>query len=942
MNNNRGKYVCFFRTIVWGVVFVFMLGSMGPFSVAQARDNGLNLPTPGRMIRPGEAFEPALMRGVKVFADAPFRFDFFMEPGASGLIAEDLKEQYNTLIKYFLAALTVPEKDLWVNLSPYEADRVIPEKFGLTEMGRDLLAQDYLLKQLTASLMYPEDELGEKFWDRVHEEAYAKYGTADIPVDTFNKVWIIPEKAEVYVQDNAAFVVASQLKVMVKQDYLAMERRDNATHRLKRDSGMSLQLTQNILRDIILPAIEKEVNEGQNFTQLRQIYHSLILATWYKRNLKESFLGKNYVGQNKISGVDIADKNAKEKIYQQYLEAFKKGVYDYIREDYDHVTQMMVPRKYFSGGVNVTHLMDSALLVENKNPAVLDKVLKGKIDKVGVRFDRVGKTRVRKKSKANLSVTTAEENTKNIIEAYFLDSVKLKIKSELEKYNDISKERFQNVKKIMQKGLDGLEEERSVIRNWSIYFTKDSIYQGYIRTELYADKRFLTFQFKESFKEWLYFNPEKENIALAFGEVDLRKAPLEKILIIKGVDKKEVENSFKAIGIFVPVEYLDNNEKDQEEYLRNNGGKYYHSAPYPLLKAIVQDKRLLSNIKFFWDKRKGIKRIFNEQIFVELGKEGFQASDDLKDYFFEYFLAHESELENSKGDDFVSVNWKKMATSMRSLERLLRKENKEKKSKDSAELTGLPLNKFIQRKNEWLAKVKPVVEGIQTQTTRLITLLKKKDATKTEDVKKLVGKIQSGIQAFAHLAIGIREEENSIILPLYNAISEKELQDILSLKMMVDFLEMTGEFSETSKKITLTTSDNLTKLVASLEKIEKVVLKNVKNVGGSRGSGAAIIQELDIPSSVKLSRDAAMVSQKGGIDFNPAGLDIQASGQEVVLDGWTPSGSGLPCGDEDEANCAPAVNWDVPLNGLTPVIFQIIPIPVTELMVLLNDKNNTR
>ena len=30
-------------------------------------------------------------------------------------------------------------------------------------MGRDMLAQDYILKQLTASLIYPEKDLGKDF-----------------------------------------------------------------------------------------------------------------------------------------------------------------------------------------------------------------------------------------------------------------------------------------------------------------------------------------------------------------------------------------------------------------------------------------------------------------------------------------------------------------------------------------------------------------------------------------------------------------------------------------------------------------------------------------------------------------------------------------------------------------------------------------------------------
>ncbi len=112
-----------------------------------------------------------------------------------------------------------------INLSPYESDRVIPENFGDTEMGRDLLAQDYMLKQLSASLMFPEEELGEEFWSRVHEKAYAKFGTTDIPMNTFNKIWIVPEKSVVYEQEGgaSAFVVEKHLKVMLEEDYVALE-----------------------------------------------------------------------------------------------------------------------------------------------------------------------------------------------------------------------------------------------------------------------------------------------------------------------------------------------------------------------------------------------------------------------------------------------------------------------------------------------------------------------------------------------------------------------------------------------------------------------------------------------------------------------------------------------------------------------------------------------
>ncbi len=324
-----------------------------PYSHAQ---ESLFLPAPGTMVVASPNFIPAVMKGIKIFPDNPLRFDFIIDTGHSNLAGDALKTESTKLIKYFLATLTIPEDDLWVNLSPYEKDRIIPDKFGVTEMGRDLLAQDYVLKQLTASLIYPEEELGKKFWDKVYAKVSQLYGTTELPINTFNKVWIVPDKAVVYESGDTAFIMESHLKVMLEGDYLALdENMDNEEMGADRlDKGDVEQLndvSSAIIKEVILPEIEKEVNTGENFTSLRQVYNSMILATWFKRNLKESFLSKVYVGENKIAGVDIQDKKAKEKIYQQYLEAFKKGVYNYIKEDYDSAAQEVIPRKYFSGGM---------------------------------------------------------------------------------------------------------------------------------------------------------------------------------------------------------------------------------------------------------------------------------------------------------------------------------------------------------------------------------------------------------------------------------------------------------------------------------------------------------------------------------------------------------------------------------------------------------------
>ncbi len=111
------------------------------------------------MIIPTNGFTPIIVRGLTLHPENPLRFDFIVDTGDENLDDEEFKEESEKLIKYFLASLTVPEEKLWVNLSPYEKDKIISQEFGTTEMGVDLLAQDYILKQLTASLVYPEDSL---------------------------------------------------------------------------------------------------------------------------------------------------------------------------------------------------------------------------------------------------------------------------------------------------------------------------------------------------------------------------------------------------------------------------------------------------------------------------------------------------------------------------------------------------------------------------------------------------------------------------------------------------------------------------------------------------------------------------------------------------------------------------------------------------------------
>ena len=123
-----------YRLLSTFICLAFVSTTLMPPARAQV-PSVLNLPVPGTLITMTEGFTPALIKGITIHPENPLLFDFIVNTGDTNLEGDALKVEANKMIKYFLAALTVPEKEMWVNLSPYEADRIIPEGFGDTEMG---------------------------------------------------------------------------------------------------------------------------------------------------------------------------------------------------------------------------------------------------------------------------------------------------------------------------------------------------------------------------------------------------------------------------------------------------------------------------------------------------------------------------------------------------------------------------------------------------------------------------------------------------------------------------------------------------------------------------------------------------------------------------------------------------------------------------------------
>ncbi len=389
------RYSYIFRKVVSCFVTLTFIGSLiTPVCTAESL---LNLPAVGQVLGLTEAFEPSVLKGMQVHFENPLVFDFIVDRGEELMGDKQLKVESQRLVKYFLASMTIPDKDAWVNLSPTEKDRIIPDALGQTEMGRQMLEQDYVLKQLAASLTNPDTDLGKKFWDEINKRSIAVGNGRDRSLQ--NKVWIVPDGATVVEKDGFVYISQSKLKVMME----------------KKAGFSSVSPSTAVFREMILPKLNEEVNNGKNFAPTRQVYQSVILATWYKKTLKDSLLAKVYVDKSKVQGIttDIAD--IKEKVYLHYLQAFKQGVYNIIKEE-DSPDGQTIPRKYFSGGLGLgASSLD--LVVDKSLPAVLAA---SSLIVVNPRLSLVRIENTEKGQSLVLSVVDAKEDW---IREYFLNQL---------------------------------------------------------------------------------------------------------------------------------------------------------------------------------------------------------------------------------------------------------------------------------------------------------------------------------------------------------------------------------------------------------------------------------------------------------------------------------------------------------------------------------------
>lgn len=299
-------------------------------------------------------FDLPLFKGIEINDDDFLNINFYIDSMSKK--EAGLKET-KRLINYFLAGLAIKKDDLWVNLSPYEPERIIPESLSNLELGQNLLLQDYILKQITTMLSNPDNVYGSKFWAKVNRIVPGMKRNMAL-----SKVWIVPDSIKIFERKRGkkiiAFIKEAKLKLMLEEDYsnfkYLKDKRDNKKIR-------------DVFKQQLLPIIEREVNFGINFAPLRQIYYSIILATYLKQKLKKQYFFRDYIDSSNTDSIKINNDQGRASIYQAYVKNFQQGMYKQYKQEYIFSKQRKV--KYFSGGDNFKNI-DKVLKVIANDPNV--------------------------------------------------------------------------------------------------------------------------------------------------------------------------------------------------------------------------------------------------------------------------------------------------------------------------------------------------------------------------------------------------------------------------------------------------------------------------------------------------------------------------------------------------------------------------------------------
>jgi len=287
----------------------------------------------------------------------------------------DFEDAAELSLNAFFIGLILMESKFWVNLNPWEPDRIIEKDLEETDVGRIMLEADLQMKKDFCKYKNPcESEIGEEYWrllDEKGEELINECMNNHLgEIEDINNVqfapvtrhWIVPDRVEAYETDNEIYIVNATLNIysepvyehstyeIVNQDAFFVSRacKDDLSEAAKEYGRYAKELEEKM----ILALVVHEVNHGENYSDLRCVYNSLALAQWYKDKYRYSpSIFTDFIDSKDLAGLESKSTWSAENIWSDYVKSFEEGEFHcWKNETYQEGDYIITSTKHYSSG----------------------------------------------------------------------------------------------------------------------------------------------------------------------------------------------------------------------------------------------------------------------------------------------------------------------------------------------------------------------------------------------------------------------------------------------------------------------------------------------------------------------------------------------------------------------------------------------------------------
>lgn len=300
-----------------------------------------------------------------------------------------------------MTGLAVSDNKLWVNLNPWEPDRVIDEKLRKSDVGRIMLEADLQMKRDFSNYDNPcNNETGEIMWNLLDNKREAlvqqcmKKFPGEIKEDgnvifaPVTRHWITPDKVYAYFNGTKIFIINSTLTINSESaaNHSSFQVKDQKIETLSKGCLEELnksakefgEYAKEMSDRMIYPYVVADINNGEKYEDLRNVYIALALAQWYKSRIDpQSDVFQSSLGSsNSIVPISLKPWSYTD-IWNRYVQSFEKGEYECWKNETikrNATITALRNSSYLSGGVDFGDIGAKLVVMGEMPPEVQDLV----------------------------------------------------------------------------------------------------------------------------------------------------------------------------------------------------------------------------------------------------------------------------------------------------------------------------------------------------------------------------------------------------------------------------------------------------------------------------------------------------------------------------------------------------------------------------------------